>query len=404
MIMSDARTYYEKPQQNGMRIYLDNAATTWPKPPAVYEAVEAYQRFLGCSPGRSTYRDAMEADRVVMEARRAVARWLDVNDPLRIVFTFNGTDALNLAIRGVLRPGDHAITTAADHNSVLRPLRFLEETQKVRVDRIPCDTQGVVILEELEKALRPDTRLVAINHASNVIGTLQPVEEIVALVRARSEALILVDAAQSLGHVPIHPEVMDIDLLAAPGHKGLLGPMGTGILYIKPSLEHQLVPLRFGGTGSRSEEDRQPEFLPDRYEPGNHNAPALAGLIEGIRYLEGQTLPRLREHEIALTSELMENLRTIPGVKVYGTQSARQRVGVVSINVEGYAPEELANVLDLHYGIQVRSGIHCAPLMHRTLGTLQTGGAVRFSLGPFTTQEEIESAIEAVNEMARCRC
>jgi cysteine desulfurase family protein len=385
------------------RIYLDNAATTWPKPPAVYEAVEAYQRNLGCSPGRSTYRDAMEADRVVAEARRAVARCLGLSDPHRIVFGFNGTDVLNMAIRGVVRPGDHVITTAADHNSVLRPLRFYEEYHHVQVDRIPCDSRGFVILEELEKALRPETRLVAVNHASNVVGTLQPLEEIVKLVRRHCEAIVLVDAAQSLGHLPLFPKELGIDLLAAPGHKGLLGPMGTGVLYLAPRMEERLVPLRMGGTGSRSDEDRQPDFLPDKFEPGNHNAPGLAGLVEGIRYLEARTLEEIRQHEIALTGQLIAGLKEVPGVTLYGPPSAEQRVGVVSLNIEGYSPEEVAGILDLHYGIQVRSGIHCAPLMHRTLGTVERGGAVRFSFSPFTTREEIEAAIQAVTEIARHR-
>lgn len=383
------------------RIYLDNAATTWPKPPAVYEAVDAYQRNLGCSPGRSTYRDAMEADRVVAEARRAVARCLGVSDPHRIVFGFNGTDVLNMAICGVVRPGDHVVTTAADHNSVLRPLRFYEEYHHAQVDRIPCDPWGFVILEELEKALRPETRLVAVNHASNVVGTLQPLDEIVKLVRRHCEAIILVDAAQSLGHLPLFPRELEIDLLAAPGHKGLLGPMGTGVLYLAPRMEERLVPLRMGGTGSRSDEDRQPDFLPDKFEPGNHNAPGLAGLVEGVRYLENRTLEAIRQHEIALTSQLMAGLSEVPGVTLYGPPSAEQRVGVVSLNIDGYSPEEVASILDLHYGIQVRSGIHCAPLMHRTLGTVERGGAVRFSLSPFTTEEEIESAIQAVAEIAR---
>lgn len=386
---------------SGTRIYLDNAATSWPKPPAVYSAVEDYQKRVGCSPGRSTYRDAMEADRIVAEARRAVARWLKVTQPERIVFGFNGTDALNMAIRGVVRPGDHVITTAADHNSVLRPLRFLEETQTVQVTRIPCDGQGFIILEELEKALRPDTRLVAINHASNVIGTLQPLERVVRIVRERSTAFILVDAAQSLGHVPVFCETLGVDLLAAPGHKGLLGPMGTGLLYIAPGVEQHLVPLRLGGTGSRSDEDRQPDFLPDKYEPGNHNAPGLAALIEGIRYLEERGLPALREHEKALTERLLEGFRGIAGVRVYGPPSAEHRVGVVSITIDGYSPEEVAAILDGQFGIQVRSGIHCAPLLHRTLGTLAGGGAVRFSLGPFTTADEVEAAIRAVAEIAR---
>ncbi|HOA53535.1 MAG TPA: aminotransferase class V-fold PLP-dependent enzyme, partial [Thermogutta sp.] len=378
------------------RIYLDNAATTWPKPEAVYQAVDEYQRRIGCSPGRSTYADALAADRVVLEARLAVARWLRVGPADHVLFAFNGTDALNMALRGLIRPGDHVVTTIADHNSVLRPLRWLAEQYGVRVDYVACDSEGFVELDALRSKLNRATRLVAVNHGSNVTGTLQRLEAIVDVVRRHSSAMVLVDAAQSLGHVPLFPEEIGIDLLAAPGHKGLLGPAGTGILYVRPGLEEELVPLRFGGTGSRSDEDRQPDEWPDRYEPGNPNTPALAGLIKGIEYLEQRGLDDLRAHEVTLTQRLIDGLHAIPGVEVYGPKNAADRVGVVSINVKGLSPHELAAILDGQFHIQVRAGIHCAPLIHRRLGTLERGGAVRFSLGPFNTLEHVEAAIAAV--------
>ncbi len=383
------------------RIYLDNAATTWPKPEVVYQAVDEYQRRIGCSPGRSTYADALAADRVVLEARLAVARWLRVGPADHVLFAFNGTDALNMALRGLIRPGDHVVTTMADHNSVLRPLRWLAEHYGVRVDYVACDSEGFVELDALRSKLNRATRLVAVNHASNVIGTVQRLEAIVDVVRRHSSAMVLVDAAQSLGHVPLFPEEIGIDLLAAPGHKGLLGPAGTGILYVRPGLEEELVPLRFGGTGSRSDEDRQPDEWPDRYEPGNPNTPALAGLIKGIEYLEQRGLDDLRAHEVTLTQRLIDGLHAIPGVEVYGPKNAADRVGVVSINVKGLSPHELAAILDGQFHIQVRAGIHCAPLIHRRLGTLERGGAVRFSLGPFNTLEHVEAAIAAVGQIAQ---
>lgn len=382
------------------RIYLDNAATSWPKPATVYAAVDHYQREIGCSPGRSTYRDAVLADRVVAEARSAVARWLHVSTPKQVVFAFNGTDALNMGIRGLVRPGDHVITTAADHNSVLRPLRWLEEHAGVLVDRVPCDEYGFVSCQVLADCVQTDTRLVVVNHASNVTGTLQPLEQIIEIVRRRSRALVLVDGAQSLGHVPLFPQELGLDLLAAPGHKGLLGPTGTGLLYIRPGVEEELVPLRFGGTGSRSDEDRQPSELPDKYEPGNQNTVGLAGLAKGVEFLESQGLEALRQHEVRLTERLVSGLRKVPRLAVYGPPNPEDRVGVVSILLEGMTAHEMAAILDSRYHIQVRAGIHCAPLIHGRLGTLTRGGTVRFSLGPFTTEEEVDVATAAVAEIA----
>ena len=384
------------------RVYLDNAATSWPKPEAVYRAVDEYQRRLGCSPGRGVYRDASNADQVVADARHRVARLWDVEDPLHVIFAFNGSDALNLAIRGTLRPGDHAVTTAADHNSVLRPLRFLEETQGVQVTRVPCDAAGRVNADAFVQALHPKTRLVAVNHASNVTGTLQDVPRLVEIVRRRApDALILIDAAQSLGHLPLSVREWGVDLAAAPGHKGLMGPMGTGVLYIRPGVEERLSPLRLGGTGSQSDEDRQPAMLPDKYEPGNHNASGLAGLSAGLAWLEAQTPAALRRHELALIEALLEGLRGVPGLTLYGPEDLAERVGVVSFRLKSLEPHELAALLDVRFGIQVRSGIHCAPRMHAAIGTLELGGTVRISTGPFTTLEEVAYAVAALKELSR---
>jgi cysteine desulfurase family protein len=385
------------------RIYLDNAATTWPKPESVYAAVDKYQRELGTSPARGVYAEAIEADRIVDGARRAVAELIGAEGREQVAFAFNGTDALNMAIHGILRPGDHVVTTVVDHNSVLRPLHWLEERGLIQVTRVECNAAGVVDAARVRAALRSETRLVAVVHASNVTGAIQPVADIGRLVRP-SGALLLVDAAQSLGHVPIDVRAMGVDLLAAPGHKGLLGPLGTGILYFRPGLEDRLESFRQGGTGTHSDEDRQPQSLPDKYEPGNHNAAGLSGLRAGVAYLQDRGLDALRAEEIELTGRLMDGLAAIPGATLYGPCDPAARVGVVSVTLQGYSPQECAAALDSHFRVQVRAGIHCAPLMHRALGTLAGGGTVRFSLGPFNTCGDVDAGVAAVGELAGASC
>jgi cysteine desulfurase/selenocysteine lyase len=372
------------------RIYLDNAATSWPKPEAVYAAVDRYQRELGAPAGRGAYAEALEVGQAVEAARRAAAALIGAEDPRRIIFTLNGTDALNLAIHGLLdaAPG-HVVTTIAEHNSVLRPLRELEQAGRIAVTRIACNASGVVDPDDVRRALRPDTALVIITHASNVAR----------LARERG-ILCLVDAAQTLGEVPISLTEMPADLLAAPGHKGLLGPLGTGLLYVRPGVEQRLKSVRQGGTGSFSDDDRQPEALPDKYEPGNLNVPGVLGLGAGIQWLQQQGLPDIRLRAVELTERLLSGLMGTSGVQVHGPSSASERVAVVSVTLAGIDSQELAAALDSAYRIQIRPGIHCAPGMHRALGTLQSGGTVRFSLGAMTTCDEVDAAIDAVREIA----
>lgn len=381
------------------RIYLDNAATSWPKPAAVYDAVDQYQRSVGAAAGRGAYREAVEVERRLLETRRSVARLIGAADARRVIFTCNGTDSLNLALQGVLRKGDHVVTSVVEHNSTLRPLRYLESHRGVEVTRVRCDSTGTVDVADVRAALRPTTRLIAIVHASNVTGALQPLAEIGQLAKQYG-VLFLVDAAQSLGHVPLPVDQLPIDLLAAPGHKGLLGPLGTGILYIAPEIEQQLEPLRQGGTGTVSESDEQPATLPDRYESGNHNVPGLVGLGVGVDFLLKQDLTAMRQRECQLTQRLLDGLGEISGVKLWGPASAMQRVGVVSFQVASYDPQEVAAHLDAAYAIQVRAGFHCAPLLHEALGTSRLGGTARISLGPFTTDTDIDAAVRAVAELA----
>lgn len=381
------------------RIYLDNAATSWPKPDGVARAVERYLRELGAPAGRSAYAEAAEVEATLRDCRSGVAKLIGVAEPRRLVFAFNGTDALNLAIHGLLRDGDHVVTSVCEHNSVLRPLKQLEDEKRITVTRVGCDREGIVATEDVRHAISNDTRLVALVHASNVTGALQPAAEVGKIAREYG-CRFLLDAAQSLGHLPIDVDALNVDLLAAPGHKGLLGPLGTGVMYVREGLEGELRSFRQGGTGSRSEEDRQPRTLPDKYESGNHNVPGLVGLNESVAWLRERGVAATRQHEMQLTQQLLDGLGEIAGVTVYGPRDLERRVGVVSITIAGFDPQEVAAMLDASAGIQVRSGLHCAPLMHRALGTLGGGGTVRFSLGPFNAPEHVAAAIAAVGEVA----
>jgi cysteine desulfurase/selenocysteine lyase len=384
------------------RVYLDNAATSWPKPEGVYRAVDAYLRERGANMGRGSYRTALATDDEVAAARKRAAGLLGVR-PSQLVFTAGCTDSLNLALHGFVRPGDHVVTTAIEHNSILRPLRALEEAG-VQVSRVPCDGQGFVNPDDVRNALRGETRLVAVSHASNVTGAVQPLAEIARAVRGASGARLLVDAAQSLGHVPWDAG-LEIDFVAASGHKGLLGPLGVGILAIRAGLEKELRPQRQGGTGSRSDQDLQPADMPDKFESGSPNVPGIVGLSAGLEFLAKEGIEALEGRTRELTARLLAGLAGILQVTVYGprdTESAAagRRVGVVSFNVGEYDPRELAAILDSHYGIEIRSGIHCAQRMHQALGTLERGGAARVSLGPFNTADHVDLVVRAIAEVA----
>ncbi len=381
------------------RIYLDNAATSFPKPDAVYEAVDRYNRRIGAAVGRSAYTEAVEVERTVAQCRTRAAQLLNAESPDRVVFTFNATDGLNVAIHGVLRPGDHVVTSQMEHNSVLRPLREEASRRDVEVTVVPADSAGHVDPDDVRRALRPNTRLVVLIHASNVTGTLQPAAE-VARMAHEAGALFLLDAAQTAGHQPVDVRQLGADLLACAGHKGLLGPLGTGLLYIRPGLEDEVHSLRQGGTGSDSHDDHQPAFLPDKYESGNHNAPGIFGLNAALAYLLERGVASIREHEQTLTRRLLEGLQALTNVSVYGPPVEVPRAGVVSFNVDGFDPQDLAAVLDEHFGIQVRAGLHCAPGAHRAIGTFDRGGTVRLSVGPFNSMDDVEATIRAVEQVA----
>ncbi len=381
-------------------IYLDNAATSFPKPEAMLAAMTAYQRNVGANPGRSGHGLSIDAGRIVYETRETLAHLFHIEDPLRIVLTKNSTEALNIALQGGLRPGDHVITTGMEHNSVMRPLRFLEG-RGVELSVVPCSPQGEMDPEDLKKVLRKNTRIVVVTHASNVTGTILPVGAIGELLQDRPDVMFCVDAAQTAGALPIDVEKMHIDLLAFSGHKSLYGPQGTGGLYIREGLDQEIMPLMMGGTGSRSEFEEQPEFMPDRYESGTPNTVGLAGLGAGVAFVLEQTVGAVRAREEELASRFLAGLQDLRDeVILYGPQDASRQTAVVSFNIKNVTASDAADYFEEQRGILCRPGLHCAPSAHRTIGTFPTG-TVRFSFGFFNTQQEVDEACEALRKLVK---
>jgi len=378
--------------------YLDNAATTWPKPRAVTKAVLHFMEKVGANPGRSGHRLSIAAARLVCRAREEIATLFACDDPLRVILCPNGTAALNLALHGLLRPGDHVVCTSMEHNSVMRPLRALEQ-QGVVLTVVQCSPLGELAVDEVERALTPRTRLIVATHASNVVGTLLPIDELVH-VAGRHNALLLVDAAQTAGAIPIDLRQTPVDLLAFTGHKALFGPTGTGGLVVGPRVPlAEFSPLLQGGTGSMSEAEFQPDFLPDKYESGTPNVAGFAGLAAGVRWVRTRGVEAIRAHEQNLTARLLSGLKNIAHVRVYGPDDPSRRLPVVLFNVEGQDPGLVAHRLDREYGIMCRPGLQCAPMAHKTLGTFPHGG-VRFSLSVFNTRHHVDRALRAVAAIA----
>ena len=375
-------------------VYLDHAATAWPKAPGVSLAVADFLDGVGGNPGRSGHRMSIEAGRVVSSARETLARLIGADDPLRIVFCSNGTEALNIALHGLLRPGDEVITSSVEHNAMMRPLRTLERGG-VRVTVVACSADGRLDPSAVEAACTRETKLIALTHASNVTGGLLPVPEVSRIAHACGVPL-LVDGAASAGCVPLSMKEMGIDLLAFTGHKGLLGPPGTGGLAIGRSFdESALRPLKQGGTGSRSESEEQPDFLPDMLECGTVNGAGIAGLDRSARWILEKSVVAIRDRLRECSQRLRDGLQRIPGVRVYGPALPEDRTGIVSFTSESKTPSAMGEALDRDYHVLCRVGLHCAPAAHRTIGTFPTG-TVRFAVGIFNTDEEIERAIDAV--------
>jgi cysteine desulfurase family protein len=399
-------------------IYLDNAATSFPKPPQVVEAMVHFMTEVGANPGRSGHRLSIEAERIVRRARESLARLFNIPDPGRIVFTSNITESINVVFHGFLKHGDHVITTGMEHNSVIRPLKYLEETGFISLSIARCDSRGVLDLDEIPRLLRPDTALIVVNHASNVCGTIQEIE---AVKKVSAGIPLLVDAAQTAGSVLIDVQAADIDFLAFTGHKALMGPQGTGGLYLREGLV--LKPFKHGGTGSESENSRQPEFLPDALESGTQNNVGIAGLGAAVDFILSTGVKKIRGHEQALTKMLLDALHDLPGLTLYGPLDPGRQTSTVSLTFDPVIPMETDDVLrgcgsinlawledgpGLHeagdllntaYDILVRTGLHCAPLAHQSLGTFPEG-TVRLSMGYFNTPDEIKRAAEALKSIA----
>jgi cysteine desulfurase / selenocysteine lyase len=383
------------------RLYLDHAATSFPKPEPVYRAVEECLRNVGSAHGRSGTRGAMAVQSLVERARVGVSRLLGTSRAEQVVFTSSGTDGLNLVLKGLLRPGDHVVSGTVEHNSVLRPLRALESSGVQLTTVSP--RHGVVLdPDDLRAAIRPGTRLIVLQHASNVTGELQPVSEIAAIAHAAG-ALVLIDAAQTLGSIPLTVNELGCDFLAAPGHKGLLGPLGTGVVWFREGLEEHVASLREGGTGTSSEMETQPRTMPDKYEAGNLNAPGLAGLAAGVRWLEETGIDAVAAREREAVARFRDALAGVSGAELFG-DGAREGLGVASLRITGYDPRDVSTILDESFEIDTRAGLHCAPGAHRALGTDWDGGTVRFSFGPFVTTEDASRAADAVRQIAAAVC
>ncbi|KAF0248443.1 MAG: cysteine desulfurase [bacterium] len=379
-----------------MTIYLDNAATSHPKPPTVYDSLANCLQIAGANPGRAGHKMARLAQQIIEDTRLKLAKLINANSLNQIIFTFNATDALNMAIKGILSPGDHVITSRLEHNSVLRPLQKLAQ-KDISLTFIDFSPDGFISPKDIEKAIRPETKLVVITAASNVLGTLQPIVEIGEVAR-KNNLLFLVDAAQILGVLPVNVEAMKIDLLASSGHKGLMGPPGTGLLYV--GARAQVKSWREGGTGGDSLSIFQPSSLPTGLEAGTHNLLGIAGLSAALDYLAKETIEKVRDHELSLMMCLIHGLREIPEVTLYGTLDLAQKVGVQSFSVIGYSSDEVATILDEHFDIAVRGGLHCAPLAHQALGSAPDG-LVRVSIGAFNTMADIEIFILAIKEIVK---
>ena len=376
-------------------IYLDNGATSYPKPEEVYQYLDYFYRNFGVNPGRSGYDLCLEAGDMVENTRKMLTEFFNGSDPNRLCFTYNSTDALNLTIFGILQPGDHAISTTIEHNSVLRPLYHLS-LQGVEVDYVPFDRKGFVDPADIKKKIKKNTKLVIVNHASNVIGTVQPIKEIGRICKENG-VLFAIDASQSAGKVPIDMKGMNIDVVCFTGHKSLLGPTGIGGLCVAEGVEIKIT--RAGGTGVRSAQRTHLEEYPYRLEYGTPNVMGIAGLRAGLKWIQEKGLENIHHQEMKLTEMLVNGLKEIDGVTLYCQDDLTDHISVMAFNVNGMEAQDMGIMLDVDYNIACRTGLHCAPLVHEQLGTDKIKGAVRFGIGPFNTEDHIRIAIQAVREI-----
>lgn len=381
-------------------IFLDNGATSFPKPEEVYTFMDHFYRNFGVNPGRSGYDLCMEAEELVEKTRDMLTKYFNGKDPNRLCFSYNSTDALNLIINGMLEEGDHAVSTTIEHNSVLRPLYHLYKYKGVEVDHIPFDRKGFVDPDDFPKKIKKNTKLVIVNHASNVIGTIQPVKEIGKYCKER-EIPFVVDVSQSAGKIPVDIEELNIDVIAFTGHKSLLGPTGIGGLYVREGIE--IKHTKAGGTGVRSAVPTHLFEYPYRLEYGTLNTLGVAGLHAGLKWIQREGLKNIHSQEMKLVTKLRDGLKNVEGVTLYCQDDLTDHIAIFLFNIDGLEALNTETILDVDYNIACRTGLHCAPLAHKQLGTAKIHGAARFGIGPFNTEEHIKIAIEAVKEIAASR-
>ncbi len=377
-------------------IYLDNASTSFPKPESVYKAMDRYMRDIGASPGRAAYRSALKAGEIVHQTRISLAKFFNFKDYKRVILNFNATDALNMVIKGIAQKGDHVITTDIEHNAVSRPLNILESQGIIELTRISSSNEGEVDPLDIKKSITKNTRMIILSHASNVLGTIQNVQEVGKIARKQG-IILIVDAAQTAGLLNIDVEEMKIDILVFTGHKGLMGPPGTGGALIRDGI--QIKTWREGGTGGDSESPIQPNEMPFHLEAGTPNTAGIAGLGEAIKYIQKTGVEKIKEHELKLIRIFLEKVSSNNKVHIYGPQNLSERIGLVSFNIKGHSPDEVEAILDSSYGISVRSGLHCAPYIHQSLNAFPEG-SVRISVGIFNKEDDMEKIAHAVNEIS----
>jgi len=382
-----------------MKVYLDNSATSYPKPEEVYNSILHFMKDIGANPGRGGYENALQSDRIIYSCRSSVSKLFNFDKIENIIFTQNITVSLNILIKSVVKDGWHVITSSMDHNSVLRPLFTLKNSGRIELDVIECGKDGLIKLNDFNALIKQNTKLVVISHASNVIGTIQPIEEIGRICKQKGIYLII-DTAQTAGVLDIDFTKLNCSALAFTGHKALLGPQGIGGFLINDDLNSIATPIMEGGTGSQSQNTCQPEFLPDKFEIGTLNTPGIAGLLSGINYLNNKGLDSIREKEQYLTKIFIEELLNIESIEVYGTKDAFKSTATISINSTKINNSELGYILDNEYGIMVRTGLHCAPLAHKSIGTFPQG-TLRFSFGPFNDIKDINYTLYALTSILK---
>lgn len=382
-----------------MKVYLDNSATTYPKPEEVYNSVYNYMKNIGANPGRGGYANALEGDRIIFNCRQSLMELFNFNSIENVIFTSNITQSLNIILKSIVKDGWHIITSSMEHNSVIRPLFSLKKTKNIELDILQCSKDGLIDVMDFNNRIKSNTKLVILNHASNVIGTIQPLEEIGEICK-KNNIYFVIDSAQSAGAIPVNFNKLNCNALAFTGHKSLLGPQGIGGFLIDNTLNKEASSFIEGGTGSISQSTLQPDFLPDKFESGTLNAPGIAGLLAGVKYIMNEGLSTIKERESELCKNLIDGLLNISSIEVYGLKDATLRTATVSINSSKINNSELGFALDKDFGIMSRTGLHCSPLAHETIGTFPIG-TLRFSLGPFNDKKDIDYVLYAINSILK---